>query len=128
MTGYDTTGWDASTRILHAVYKNPSLTGPGTHDDLHRRRLIAGDTAPVIIGEVDLDEATTVTGTQLGFVIRPGKPWRRVRWTESLARTPDGAMRMLCTPDPRPALTLRDHKVPPSRPTKAGENPRFRIA
>jgi len=89
MTGYDATGWDASTWILHAMYENPSLTGLGTHDDLHKRRLIASDIAPVIIGEVNLDEATTVTGTPLGFVIRPGQPWQRVRWREYLARTPE---------------------------------------
>jgi hypothetical protein len=89
MTGYDADGWEASTWILHAMYENRSLVGLGTHDEVHKRRLDAGDIAPLIIGEVNLDEGTTVTGTSLGYVIRPGQPWHRIRWDEYLFRFPD---------------------------------------
>jgi hypothetical protein len=85
VTGYDAAGWESSTWVLHAMYSNASLTGLGTHDELHRRRVDAGDIAPLIIGDVNLDERTTVTGTPLGFVVRPGSPWRRMLWSEYLA-------------------------------------------
>lgn len=88
-TGFDAGGWEASTWVLHAMYENPDLVGLGTHDDLHRRRLDSGDVAPLIIGDVNLDATTTVTGTSLGFVVRPGRPWARVTWAEYLQRFPD---------------------------------------
>jgi hypothetical protein len=88
-TGYDPAGWPASTWVLHAMYENPDLVGFGTHDDLHRRRLESGDVGPVIIGDVDLDSVGTVTGTSLGFVVHPGRPWRRITWEQYLARFPD---------------------------------------
>jgi len=87
VAGYDLQEWLASMWILHAMYENPALHGLGTHDDLHKRRLDAGDVAPLIIGEVNLDEGTTVTGTALGFVIRPGQEWRRVSWIDYLDRS-----------------------------------------
>lgn len=89
VTGYDAEGWPASTWVLHAMHENRSLDGLGTHDDIHRRRLDAGDVAPLIIGDVNLDEATTVTGTPLGFMVNPGSPWVRVTWADYLARFPD---------------------------------------
>lgn len=89
MTGFDAGGWPASTWVLHAMYENPSLWGLGSHDDIHRQRLEAGTVAPLIIGEVNLDEGTTVTGSSLGFVVRPGCEWRRLCWAEYLDRIPD---------------------------------------
>jgi len=89
VTGFDATGWSASTWVLHAMYENSDLAGLGTHDDLHRRRLDADDIAPLIIGDVNLDATTTVTGTPLGFVVRPGRPWVRVKWAHYLRRFPD---------------------------------------
>jgi len=66
ITGFDAGGWAASTWVLHAMYENPDLVGLGTHDDLHRRRLDSGDVAPLIIGDVNLDATTTVTGRSSG--------------------------------------------------------------
>src|SRR4051794_21396973 len=88
ITGFNATGWPASTWILHAMYENPDLTGLGTYDDVHRRRLAAGDVAPLSIGGIDVDVATTVTGTPLGFVARPAAPWVRLAWTEYVHRFP----------------------------------------
>lgn len=88
VAGYDLNGWSASTWILHAMYEDPALRGLGTHDDLHNRRLDAGDIAPLIIGDVNLEEGTTITGTALGFVIRPGHEWLRVSWMDYLDRSP----------------------------------------
>jgi hypothetical protein len=68
------------------MYENPSLRRPGTHHDLHRAAVEHGDVPPLIIGEVNLDEATTVTGIPLGFVVNPDRRWRRVRWSDCLAR------------------------------------------
>jgi len=93
VTGFDAGGWPVLTWVLHALYENRDLVGLGTHDELHRRRLASGDVAPVIIGDVDLDAVTTVTGTALGFVIRPGQPWARITWAEYLSRFPDFAGR-----------------------------------
>ena len=71
------------------MYENSSLAGLGAHDDIHRQRLDAGTIAPLIIGDVNLDDGTTVTGAALGWVVNPGAPWVRVTWTEYLARFPD---------------------------------------
>lgn len=87
VTGYDLDGWPASTWILHSMYENPALSGLGSHDEWHQRRLEAGDIAPLIIGDVNLDEGTTVTGTSLGFVVRPGRDWRRIRWAQYINRS-----------------------------------------
>lgn len=89
VTGFDLSGWPTSTWVLHAMYENQALTGLGTHDDVHRRRLEAGDAAPLIIGDMNLDEISTVTGTPLGFVVRPGRPWTRVTWADYLQRFPE---------------------------------------
>lgn len=93
VTGYDATGWPASTWVLHSMYENPDLQGLGTHDDLHRWRLETGETAPQIIGDVNFDSVGTVTGIPLGFVARPGQAWRRITWEAYLARFPNFAGR-----------------------------------
>jgi hypothetical protein len=70
------------------MYENVDLMGLGIHDDVHRRRPDAGDVAPLIIGAVNIDATTTVNGTPLGFVARPGQPWVRLTWVEYLHRFP----------------------------------------
>lgn len=80
------------------MYENPNLMGLGTHDELHRRMLDSGDLAPLIIGNVNLDEETTETGTPLGFVVAPGSPWRRVLWSQYLARGRRPAPDRTCAP------------------------------
>lgn len=87
VTGYDLDGWADSTWVLHAMYENPVLRDLGTHDEWRQRQLRAGVVGPVVIGDVNLDEATTVTGIGLGYVLRPGKEWRRLSWHEYLERT-----------------------------------------
>ena len=89
VTGYDAAGWSASTWVLHAIFENPDLAGFGTHDDLHCRRLESADAVPVIIGDVNLDSVTAVTGTRLGFVVHPERPRRRITWEQYLARFSD---------------------------------------
>lgn len=86
LTGYNPVGWESSTWILHAMYENPGLAGLGTHDDILRRGLDAGDRAPLVVGGINLDEDTTETGIPLGYVSRPGGPWQRVLWSTYLAR------------------------------------------
>ena len=89
VTGYDPLGWPGSTWVLHAMYENPALSAFGTHDDVHRQRRESGVSAPVFVGDVDLDSIGTLTGTSLGFVIHPGHPWQRITWEQYLARFPD---------------------------------------
>ncbi|MGD9695691.1 MAG: hypothetical protein AB7V42_08535 [Thermoleophilia bacterium] len=88
VTGYDAVGWPASTWILHAMYEAPGRVGLGTHDDVHRNAIAAGEIAPTIIEGVDLDGLGTLTGIPLGFVLRPDPPWVRVRWADYLRRFP----------------------------------------
>ncbi|MBQ1037193.1 hypothetical protein [Micromonospora sp. C81] len=83
-TGYHPARWESSTWILHAMYENPRFAGLGTHDELHRHGRESGDLAPLIVGDINLDEGTTETGIPLGFVVRPGNPWRRVLWSQHL--------------------------------------------
>ncbi|WAL66637.1 hypothetical protein ORV05_02130 [Amycolatopsis cynarae] len=84
VTGYDQQGWHASTWVLHAMYHNSGLDGLGSHHDHYRRRLASGEASPAIIGQVNLDEVSTVTGMPLGFTVRPGAPWRRLLWRDHL--------------------------------------------
>ncbi|AYY11846.1 hypothetical protein EF847_03040 [Actinobacteria bacterium YIM 96077] len=79
-TGYDAQGWESSTWILHAMYHNPAFDDLGTYDELHQRELRSGTATPLIVGGLDLDEITTVTGAPLGFAARPGESWRRLPW------------------------------------------------
>jgi hypothetical protein len=85
-TGYDAGGWEASTWVLHAMYENQGLLGDVTHDELHRSRIAQGLIQPLIIGGVNLDEATIATGIPLGFVPHPGSPWQRLRWSGQAAQ------------------------------------------
>jgi hypothetical protein len=86
--GYDAGGWEASTWVLHAMYENPGLPTAGvTHDEVHQSAIAQGLIQPLIFGELNLDEAATVTGIPLGFAARPGSPWRRLRWSDHAART-----------------------------------------
>ncbi|GAB3822640.1 hypothetical protein GCM10028820_33720 [Tessaracoccus terricola] len=69
------------------MYENPALQGWGTHDELHKQRVAAGEIAPVIVGGVNLDEATAVAGSSLGYVTSPGAGWERVSWGEYIAKS-----------------------------------------
>ncbi len=86
VTGYDAQGWESSTWLLHAMYENPSLPTEITHHQGRQSRIAEGLIEPLIVGEVNLDERSTVTGTPLGFVVRPGSPWQRFRWSDYAAR------------------------------------------
>lgn len=92
-TGFDPGGWPTSTWVLHAMYEHADLMAPTTHDDLHRARLATGDATPQLVGEVDLDALTEVSGIPLGVVGRPGEEWTRVTWAEYLGRLPDRDLR-----------------------------------
>ncbi len=87
VTGYDAEGWEHSTWVLHALYENPELVGLGSHDDVEKMLLAAGDVEPVIVGNVNLSEATTDSGIPLGYVLRPEPEWQRVRWSAYLKST-----------------------------------------
>ena len=97
-TGYDAAGWECSTWVLHAMYRCADLAGLGSSDERHRQRVASGDVEPLIIGTVDVDQATTDTGVPLGFVSRPPDRWRRVLWSDYLAGLPGPARERTCPP------------------------------
>jgi hypothetical protein len=70
ITGFDPDAWPPQTWLLHAMYRNGALHGLGTHADVRRSKIERGLLEPTIIGDVNLDGATTVTGVPLG-------PWTR---------------------------------------------------
>ena len=83
LTGYAPRGWPASTWVLHAMYRDLSSTAPsGTHDEEYRRQQRVGDAEALMIGDLDLDAVSTVTGVPLGLAARPGREWERVRWSQ----------------------------------------------
>jgi len=98
VTGFDATGWEASTWIAHAIYELPGVSLEYTHDDAHRAALASGSVEPLIIGDVDLNEVGVVTGAGLGFAKRPPLDWQRLRWSELTRRLDVGT---------------QDHEYPP---------------
>ncbi|WP_353650000.1 hypothetical protein ABLG96_03310 [Nakamurella sp. A5-74] len=84
MTGFNPGGWPAQVWLLHAMYQNAALIGPQTHHDARRSVIDRGAVEPLMIGGVDLDAASTVSGVPLGYVARPNEPWIRLRWSEYL--------------------------------------------
>ncbi|MBN1174659.1 MAG: hypothetical protein JXA67_21025 [Micromonosporaceae bacterium] len=86
LTGYDPDGWEESTWVLHAMYEHPELPDTVSHHQALKARLDAGVQQPLIVGGVNLDETTTVTGVPLGYVDDPGPSWQRLRWSRHAAR------------------------------------------
>lgn len=93
VTGFDASGWEASTWIAHAIYELPGVSRDYTHDEAHRAALASGAVEPLIIGDVNLDEVGVVTGGGLGFAQRPAPAWQRLRWSELSRRLELGAQR-----------------------------------
>lgn len=89
VTGYSPQGWAAETWILHAMYENPSLPRALTHDDIRHELLGRGEVEPDVIGGVNLDEVSTLTGIPLGLVGDPGDGWSRLTWNAYLRRFPE---------------------------------------
>lgn len=87
ITGFDPDVWPSQTWLLHAMYRNGALLGLGTHADVRQSKIGRGLLEPMIIGDVTLDGATTVTGVALGYVVRPGQQWTRLLWRDYLAET-----------------------------------------
>ncbi|BCW33091.1 hypothetical protein NtRootD5_34220 [Arthrobacter sp. NtRootD5] len=87
-TGMDAAGWEDSTWILNAFYELPSNRTLPTHDELRKASIVAGDEEPLMFGEVNLDEMTIATGSELGYATRPPADWQRRTWAEMLLRFP----------------------------------------
>ncbi len=81
-TGYDMVGWPAAVWLLHAMYENPDVSAEVSHDERHRWRVEQGAEPPVVVGGVNLDDMTTVSGGSSGFAARPGAPWQRLPWSD----------------------------------------------
>jgi hypothetical protein len=76
------------------MYQDPALQGFGTHDEWRKRAIEVGALAPLIVGDINLDERSTNTGIGLGYAVRPGKVWQRLSWHEYIQRT--GALGASC--------------------------------
>ena len=98
IAGFDAAGWPAATWVLHSIYEDRADTSEATHDDVRQARLAAGLDTPMMIGDVNLDEQTTVIGGSLGMSERPEGAWTRLRWHELAARL---------------AIDFSDKEVPP---------------
>ena len=57
-----------------------------SHDEVRRREIEAGRLAPIVIGELNLDEQATDTGVPLGYTTAPDAGWVRLRWSELAER------------------------------------------
>jgi hypothetical protein len=81
-TGYFADLWPAEGWVLHAMYENPDLPADLTHDDVHRLELETGVSEPAVVGNVNLDDVTTVIGGGKGKSSAPPSTWRRLRWDD----------------------------------------------
>ena len=81
--GFDPAGpWPAAAWVLNAIYQRDDMPANLTHHEQHQQAIAAGLKQPAIVGGVNLDEASIVTGGDLGFAERPPAPWRRLTWSE----------------------------------------------
>jgi hypothetical protein len=86
IAGFDPSGWEASTWILHAIYEKACRGEDVTHDDVWRSGRAAGTIPPLVFGDLDIEallpDDAVMTGTPLGRTQHPGEGWTRVRWAE----------------------------------------------
>jgi hypothetical protein len=85
-TGYTIGNRPDAVWVLHAMFEAGSVTTSMTHDDVRHRLLDAGLEQPHIVGDMNLDEVSVVTGGGLGRSQHPGPGYRRLRWSEMAAR------------------------------------------
>ncbi|MGB2757584.1 MAG: hypothetical protein WBD02_07980 [Acidimicrobiia bacterium] len=95
--GFDATGWEATTWVLHYIFENPKSKTKLTHDEVQREAIKRGLVEPMIIGDVDLLEGATLVGYSAD-ARAPGAGWVRLRWHD-LAR--------------RSSISFDDQPVPP---------------
>jgi hypothetical protein len=79
-TGIPPSGFEATARVLHAVFES-SEASQATYDDVEKQIIDDGTLEPLIIGEVNLSARTTNTGVPLGIASRP-QGWGRVIWRD----------------------------------------------
>src|SRR5690348_18132021 len=84
VTGIEMDGWPASTWLLHSIYQDTALPMDITHDEVRKRGIELGMIEPEIVGDVNLDDGTTVLGTNLGYPdYARGPRWSRISWREA---------------------------------------------
>jgi hypothetical protein len=90
VTGYEATGWEDHTWLLHAMYQTDELPSGMTYDEAARIERTAlpamepGDQLSAVLRA--MDEGSTLIGGALGASWCPGPGWRRLLWTELAAR------------------------------------------
>ena len=85
-TGFDPDGWEASIWMAHSIFELPGVDVSYTHDDAHKADIAAGVSEPLIVGSINLDDVSIVTGGGLGYAERPPQEWVRIRWSELAVR------------------------------------------
>ncbi|MEU8539484.1 hypothetical protein AB0C52_05690 [Streptomyces sp. NPDC048717] len=97
LTGFLPPAMPDAVWVLNAMYERPQGPQDLSYDEYHQARLADGCVQPHVVGAIDLDAVTTVTGGGAGRALHPGPGWRRLRWAELARRTgdplvPDGLM------------------------------------
>lgn len=82
--GIDMPGWSASTWLLHSIYLDGSAPSDITHDDAHKLSILLGLQEPEVVGDVNLDDMSSVVGATLGYADWERDPtWPRLLWREA---------------------------------------------
>lgn len=80
-TGFDVSGWESETWVLHAMYRHRGLEPVESYDEQRRRAVASGAVEAEQIGDVSL-EGLTLGGWNLGMTVSPGRGWQRLTWRE----------------------------------------------
>src|SRR3954447_17958925 len=66
ITGFDADGWEESVWILHRLWENRDVPEEISWDDVRKHEIRTGRAEPFVIGPVNFDEDTVLTGVPLG--------------------------------------------------------------
>jgi hypothetical protein len=84
--GFDLEGWEDSAWVLHTMFEDPRIEAGLSYQDVHRKDLNAGAVAPLVVGNINVDDKAILTGIPLGRTEDPGQGWIRLRWTDLASR------------------------------------------
>jgi hypothetical protein len=87
--GFDRTGWEDETWILHPMFELANATDRRTYDEAYRKDAL--DTIPADelgqkLRSIVERPGSVLAGARSGLAADPGPGWERVRWSEYLGR------------------------------------------
>ncbi|NCY16038.1 MAG: hypothetical protein EBX39_04570 [Actinobacteria bacterium] len=94
-TGHFLTGWDDQVWILHAMWEHPDIPEALTYAEAEQILSDLGERPPIVtdVAEVDRDALFAGeisfgfdTGAEWGLSFPPSEPWRRLLWSDYMAR------------------------------------------